>query len=246
MFTNFSWIHIEVLLQGLVWTVLLSIIAFIFGGLLGFAVALAGIAKNKALVALVDGYTVLVQGTPVLILMFIVYFGLPVFGIEVSSLFAASVAMTIFASAFLGAIWRGSLQSVPRTQWEASDCLALTGLQGLFFVIMPQAIRINATNSRLHGPDRQEHVARIDHRHGRDDLYRQGNQRFDVPALHDLSRDRILLLLHLLPALSGQPEIREDVQCQPSLSLLMFIKAMARCQCSEVSISKLRRDRLLL
>ncbi|GAA5541781.1 MULTISPECIES: amino acid ABC transporter permease [Brucella] len=142
MFTNFSWIHIEVLLQGLVWTVLLSIIAFIFGGLLGFAVALAGIAKNKALVALVDGYTVLVQGTPVLILMFIVYFGLPVFGIEVSSLFAASVAMTIFASAFLGAIWRGSLQSVPRTQWEASDCLALTGLQGLFLVIMPQAIRI--------------------------------------------------------------------------------------------------------
>lgn len=86
MFTNFSWIHIEVLLQGLVWTVLLSIIAFIFGGLLGFAVALAGIAKNKALVALVDGYIVLVQGTPVLILMFIVYFGLPVFGIEVSSL----------------------------------------------------------------------------------------------------------------------------------------------------------------
>ncbi|NNU59907.1 amino acid ABC transporter permease [Ochrobactrum soli] len=142
MFTNFSWIHIEVLLQGLVWTVLLSIIAFIFGGLLGFAVSLAGIAKNKALVALVDGYTVLVQGTPVLILMFIVYFGLPVFGIEVSSLFAASVAMTIFASAFLGAIWRGSLQSVPRTQWEASDCLALTGLQGLFLVIMPQAIRI--------------------------------------------------------------------------------------------------------
>lgn len=142
MFTNFSWIHIEVLLQGLVWTVLLSIIAFIFGGLLGFAVALAGIAKNKALVALVNGYTVLVQGTPVLILMFIVYFGLPVFGIEVSSLFAASVAMTIFASAFLGAIWRGSLQSVPRTQWEASDCLALTGLQGLFLVIMPQAIRI--------------------------------------------------------------------------------------------------------
>jgi polar amino acid transport system permease protein len=142
MFTNFSWIHIEVLLQGLVWTVLLSIIAFIFGGLLGFAVALAGIGKNKALVALVDGYIVLVQGTPVLILMFIVYFGLPVFGIEVSSLFAASVAMTIFASAFLGAIWRGSLQSVPRTQWEASDCLALTGLQGLFLVIMPQAIRI--------------------------------------------------------------------------------------------------------
>jgi len=142
MFTNFSWIHIEVLLQGLVWTVLLSAIAFIFGGLLGFAVALAGIAKNKAVVALVDAYIVLVQGTPVLVLMFIVYFGLPVFGVEVSSLFAASLAMTIFASAFLGAIWRGSLQSVPRTQWEASDCLALTGLQGLWLVIMPQAMRI--------------------------------------------------------------------------------------------------------
>lgn len=142
MFTTFSWIHVEVLLHGLVWTVLLSVISFVFGGMLGFVVSLAGIAKSKLLVGLVDAYIVLVQGTPVLILMFLVYFGLPIFGIEVSSLVAASVAMTIFSSAFLGAIWRGSLQSVSRTQWEASDCLALTGLQGLWLVIVPQALRI--------------------------------------------------------------------------------------------------------
>ncbi|MFS2324271.1 amino acid ABC transporter permease [Brucella sp. H1_1004] len=142
MFTSFSWLHVEVLLQGLVWTVILSIISFVFGGIFGFAASLAGISKHKALVRLADAYIVLVQGTPVLILMFLVYFGLPILNIEVSSLFAASIAMTIFASAFLGAIWRGSLQSVSRTQWEASDCLALTGLQGLWLVIVPQAVRI--------------------------------------------------------------------------------------------------------
>jgi polar amino acid transport system permease protein len=84
----------------------------------------------------------LVQGTPVLILMFVLYFGLSLFGLDVPPLLAASVAMTIYASAYLGEIWRASLQSVPLTQWEAADCLALTRVQRLFLVVLPQALRI--------------------------------------------------------------------------------------------------------
>lgn len=166
MFTTFSWIHVEVLLHGLVWTVLLSVISFVFGGMLGFVVSLAGIAKSKVLVGLVDAYIVLVQGTPVLILMFLVYFGLPIFGIEVSSLVAASVAMTIFSSAFLGAIWRGSLQSVSRTLGSVRlSCVdRITG--ALAGDRAASSADSNATNRRVYGANREEYFTRIDHRHG--------------------------------------------------------------------------------
>lgn len=142
MFISFSLVHVQVLLQGLGWTILLSLISFVFGGLIGFVLALAGVSRHRALTALVDGYSALVQGTPVLILMFIIYFGLPIMGIDVGSLLAASVAMTVFSSAFLATIWRASLLSVPRTQWEAADCLALTPWQRMSLVVLPQAVRI--------------------------------------------------------------------------------------------------------
>jgi polar amino acid transport system permease protein len=142
MFTSFSLIHVEVLLLGFAWTILLSLISFVFGGLLGFVIALAGVSHNRFVAAGTETYVALLQGTPVLILMFVIYFGLPIFGIEVGSLFAASVAMVLFASAFLGTIWSASLRSVPRTQWEAAECLALSYWQRMGLVILPQAVRI--------------------------------------------------------------------------------------------------------
>jgi len=142
MFTNFALIHVKVLLGGLVWTVALSIISFVFGGLIGFGLALAGVSKRRLLANTVAAYVALVQGSPVLIIMFVIYFGLPILGMEVGSLTAASVAMVLFSSAYLGTIWRGSLQSVPKTQWEAADCLALSYWQRMSLVILPQAVRI--------------------------------------------------------------------------------------------------------
>jgi polar amino acid transport system permease protein len=142
MFTNFALIHVQVLLAGLVWTVVLSIISFVFGGLIGFVLALAGVAKSRFVAGAVNAYAALIQGSPVLIIMFVIYFGLPILGVEVGSLMAASVAMVLFSSAYLGTIWRGSLQSVPKTQWEAADCLALTYGQRMGLVILPQAVRI--------------------------------------------------------------------------------------------------------
>lgn len=142
MFSSFSVIHVQVLLQGFLWTVLLSFISFFFGGLVGFGLALAGVSRNRFLAAVVEAYAALIQGTPVLILMFVIYFGLPIIGVEVSSLLAASVALIIFSSAFLGTIWRASLRSVPRPQWEAAECLALTPWQRMVLVILPQAVRI--------------------------------------------------------------------------------------------------------
>ncbi|MES2533829.1 MAG: amino acid ABC transporter permease [Pseudomonadota bacterium] len=129
-------------MNGLAWTVGLSLLSFVGGGAVGFVVALSRISGNRVVRFISSAYVQLVQGTPVLILMFVLYFGLSLFGLDVPPLLAASVAMTIYASAYLGEIWRASLQSVPLTQWEAADCLALTRVQRLFLVVLPQALRI--------------------------------------------------------------------------------------------------------
>lgn len=134
--------HWEALLAGLKWTVFLSVAGFTAGGLLGFVVALSRISDNAVVRAVSVTYVNLIQGTPLLVLMFVLYFGLPVFGWEMPPLAAACIAMTMFSAAYLGEIWRGCLQSVPRTQWEAADCLALTRGERMLLVILPQALRI--------------------------------------------------------------------------------------------------------
>jgi len=142
MFTNFSLIHVQVLLGGLVWTVVLSLISFFFGGIVGFGLALAGISKSRWVAKPIADYVALIQGSPVLVVMFVIYFGLPILGIEVGSLAAAGIALVLFSSSYLGTIWRACLESVPKTQWEAADCLALSYWQRMGFVVLPQAIRI--------------------------------------------------------------------------------------------------------
>ncbi|QKJ86086.1 Amino acid ABC transporter permease [Paramixta manurensis] len=134
--------HIWFLLQGTFWTAILSLMAFGGGGLVGFLLALGRISPVRALRWLVSAWVQLVQGTPLLIIMFMIYFGLPQLGLSVSPMIAAGVSLTLYSSAYLGEIWRGCIQSVPRAQWEAAECLALSRTQRLFKVILPQAIRL--------------------------------------------------------------------------------------------------------
>jgi polar amino acid transport system permease protein len=134
--------HWDALIKGLTWTVFLSLVGFFAGGLLGFGVALARISKSAVLRRGALVYVNLIQGTPLLVLMFVLYFGLPILGFDMPPIAAACIAMTLFSAAYLGEIWRGCLQAVPKTQWEAADCLALTGAQRMGLVILPQALRI--------------------------------------------------------------------------------------------------------
>ena len=142
MNNEFNANHLMYLLHGAAWTLGLSAVGFVGGSLLGFVVALGRIAPSRWLRGSVMVYVQLVQGTPLLILMFLAYFGLSIAGLDVSPLVAAGLAMTVYASAYLGEIWRGSLQSVPRTQWEAAECLSFSASQRLFLIIVPQALRI--------------------------------------------------------------------------------------------------------
>jgi polar amino acid transport system permease protein len=134
--------HFAFLLQGAAWTLGLSLIAFIGGGLAGFAVALCRISPIRLVRAVTGGYVQLIQGTPLLVIMFLMYFGMPAIGIQVSPLIAAGASLTIYVSAYLGEIWRGSIQAVPRPQWEAAECLAMSRTQRMFHVVLPQAVRI--------------------------------------------------------------------------------------------------------
>ena len=142
MMQGFSLNYFLYLLQGMGWTVLLSALAFVAGGAAGFVVMLGRISRHALLRRATAVYVQAVQGIPVLIILFVVYFGLGILGIDVPPLAAAGLSLTVYCSAFLGEIWRGSVEAVPRTQTEAAECLALTRWQALTDVILPQAVRI--------------------------------------------------------------------------------------------------------
>ncbi|MFC5758273.1 amino acid ABC transporter permease [Rhizobium sp. GCM10022189] len=142
MLGGFSFNHLIYLLDGLVWTVVLSALAFLLGGIAGFFVMLCRISRFPWLRRAALIYIQIVQGTPLLIQMFILYFGLGVVNISVPPLVAAGLGMMIYSSSYLGEIWRGSVESISRTQFEAAECLGLTRWQALRDVILPQALRI--------------------------------------------------------------------------------------------------------
>ena len=124
------------------WTVVLSLIAFIGGGLVGLLLLVARLSKVRGMVTLVGGYVQLFQGTPLLMQLFLMYFGIALFGIKTSAWVAASVALTLYTSAFLTEIWRGCVAAIPKGQWEASQSLALNFREQLQYVVLPQAVKI--------------------------------------------------------------------------------------------------------
>jgi polar amino acid transport system permease protein len=141
MISEFSWDNLQFLLEATRWTILLSLIVFVTGGIAGFMVALLRTSRSPLLRLLSALYIQLIQGTPVLIVLFLTYYGLAIFGFNISPMIAAGIAMTIFSSAYLGDIWRGCIEGVHHQQWEASGALAMNRYQQLRYVILPQAVR---------------------------------------------------------------------------------------------------------
>jgi len=130
------------LLMAARWTVVLSLIAFIGGGIVGLALLVARLSGSRAATAAVIGYVQVFQGTPLLMQLFLAYFGLALFGINVSPWWAAGLALTLYTSAYLTEIWRGCVDAIPRGQWEAAESLALSFGETLRHVVGPQALRI--------------------------------------------------------------------------------------------------------
>jgi polar amino acid transport system permease protein len=142
MIRQFGWNEFELLVFAARWTIVLAIIAFVGGGIGGLIVALLRTADSRvARVAMVLFIRVF-QGTPLLMQLFLAYFGMAIFGFTVNPLIAAMVALTAHASAYLGEIWRGCIEAVPRGQTEAAKALGLHYLTRMRYIVLPQAARI--------------------------------------------------------------------------------------------------------
>ena len=139
---TFSLANLIYLLQGTLWTVTLALLSFAGGGVLGLAVALMRVSRSGALRLAAGTWIQVIQGIPLPVLIFLSYFGLGVTGFDVPALMAAALSVAVNSSAFLGDIWRGCIQAVAKTQWEAADSLGLNGFQRMVDVVLPQAVRL--------------------------------------------------------------------------------------------------------
>lgn len=137
-----QWDIVRNLLLAARWTVLLSLAAFAGGAVLGLAVLMLRTSRIPPLRRSAIAYIELFQGTPLLMQLFLAFFGLALLGMEVPAWLAAAAALILWSGAFLAEIWRGCVQAVPKGQWEASASLSLGYAQQMRHVILPQAVRI--------------------------------------------------------------------------------------------------------
>ncbi|KVN98238.1 amino acid ABC transporter permease [Burkholderia ubonensis] len=124
------------------WTIVLSIVSFVSGGLVGLGLLVMRVSSSTVLRGSAKLYIEVFQGTPLLMQLFIVFFGLPLVGLDVPPWVAATAGLTFFTSAYLAEIWCGCVEAVPKGQWEASASLAMSYIEQLRHVILPQAARI--------------------------------------------------------------------------------------------------------
>lgn len=139
---EFGPVEFMYLLGAMRWTLGLSLLAFVGGGLVGIVIALLRVAPFAPARWLAAAYIQLFQAMPLLMLLFLVFFGLALFGISQNAFLSVTVALTCYASAFFGEIWRGAIQSVPQSQWQGSSALGFGYLEQMRHVILPQSVRI--------------------------------------------------------------------------------------------------------
>nr|WP_145545055.1 amino acid ABC transporter permease [Variovorax boronicumulans] len=139
---TFGWPEFLFIVEAAKWTLALSAIAFVGGVMLGLLVALARTAEHRGAQFLATGFIQVFQGTPLLLQLFLIFFGFPVLGLDINPWVAAGIALTLNTAAFLAEIWRGCIQAVPGGQKEAALALNLSYVDRMRFVILPQAFKI--------------------------------------------------------------------------------------------------------
>ncbi|HEY8565825.1 MAG TPA: amino acid ABC transporter permease [Beijerinckiaceae bacterium] len=135
--------ELSFLIESTGWTLLLTAIAFVAGGLMGAGIAILRLSRNRIVKSVAIAYIQVLQSIPVLMVLFLSYYGLALAGFDLPPLLAASISLGLYVSAYLAEIWRGSIEAVPYQQWEASASLALSPAQQYAHVILPQAVRIS-------------------------------------------------------------------------------------------------------
>jgi polar amino acid transport system permease protein len=136
------WDILRNLLLATRWTIALSLVSFVGGGIVGALLLFLRIGGSRVARLFAKGYIELFQGTPLLMQLFLAFFGLGLFGIDVPPWLAAGVALVLWTAAFLAEIWRGCVESIAKGQWEASSSLGMGYVQQMRWVILPQALKV--------------------------------------------------------------------------------------------------------
>ncbi|WHX42708.1 amino acid ABC transporter permease [Mesobacillus sp. AQ2] len=132
-----------ILKAGIYFTIPLTLITFTLGLILAFFVALARLSNIKPLVAIARFYVWIFRGTPLLVQIFILFFGLPSLGVTLDPFPAAVIAFTLNKGAYSSEIIRAAILSIPKGQWEAASSIGMTRSQAMRRIIVPQAVRVS-------------------------------------------------------------------------------------------------------
>ncbi|TEI35499.1 amino acid ABC transporter permease [Pseudomonas aeruginosa] len=130
------------LLQGAMYTVLFAAVSMVLGLILGFSVAVVRVTKVPAVSQIAAVYVSAFRGTPLLVQIFVLYYGLPSVGIEFTPVTAGILALTLNVAAYLSESMRGAILGIDKGQWEAGLSVGLTWGQTLWNIITPQALRL--------------------------------------------------------------------------------------------------------
>ncbi|TCK28022.1 polar amino acid transport system permease protein [Ancylobacter aquaticus] len=138
-----TWDVFRNLLAAVPWTIYLSLIAFAGGAAVSLILLSLRFAFPRVAGRPVRLYVQVFQGTPLLMQLFLVYFGLALMGVQTTPLFAASLCLSVYSSAYLTETWYGCVLAVPKGQWEASSSLGLKHWQQMLLIVLPQALRLS-------------------------------------------------------------------------------------------------------
>lgn len=133
--------NLPFLLNGAYYTLLITLVSMFFGLIIGLFVAVARLRGNRIVRYIAQGYVSIIRGTPTLVQIFIIYYGLVDYGIQLNPLPAACIALSINIGAYVSETFRGAIQSVPKGQLEAALATGMTERQAMFRIIIPQAFR---------------------------------------------------------------------------------------------------------
>ena len=131
----------KILIPGLVYTILLTLISFFLGLVLALLTALVQIADIKILKQIVKFYVWIIRGTPLLVQIFIIFYGLPSVGIVLDPFPAAIIAFSLNVGAYASETLRAAILSIPKGQLEAGYCVGLSYVQAMRLIILPQALK---------------------------------------------------------------------------------------------------------
>lgn len=130
-----------ILLKGSMITIELTVISVVLGSIIGIIISLLKLGKNKVIAYIASFYTWLFRGTPMLLQLFVFYYGLPFIGIELTPMKAAILGLSLNSGAYMAEIIRGGIQSVDKGQFEACSALGFTYMQTMRRVILPQTFK---------------------------------------------------------------------------------------------------------